>query len=49
VFANVAEAVAACVWLVERVEPDPGWRVCSEGDYLGYRRLYSLLRELRPS
>jgi xylulokinase len=46
VFADPHEAVAACVRVRDRVEPDPSWRdVYAEG-YDRYRRLYPALESL---
>ena len=46
VFADVHEAVARCVAVRERVEPDPAWRDAYEAAYARYRRLYPALRPL---
>ena len=43
-FANVHEAVAACVRVTERVEPNPEWRSAYEEAYPRFRALYPALR-----
>ena len=40
VFADAHEAVAACVRVGERIEPDPGWQAAYEDGYARYRELY---------
>jgi len=46
VFADVPEAVAACVRVRDRIEPDPKWeRFYAEG-YGRYRALYPALKPL---
>jgi xylulokinase len=47
VFADAHEAVAACVRVRDRVEPDPAWAGAYEEGYRHYRRLYPALRTLR--
>ena len=46
VFSDAAEAVARCVRVRDRVEPDPGWREAYELGYARYRKLYPSLRPL---
>ncbi|MBA2460545.1 MAG: xylulokinase [Actinobacteria bacterium] len=46
VFADAHEAVAACVRVRDRTEPDPAWQTAYEEGYARYRRLYPALREL---
>jgi xylulokinase len=46
VFADAAEAVAACVRVVERIEPDAVWRDLYAGAYERYVTLYPTLRPL---
>jgi xylulokinase len=43
-FADVAEAVAACVRVRETIEPDPVWQAVYEEGYPRYRALYPALR-----
>ena len=45
-FADAAEAVAACVHVTDRIEPDDGWRPAYEDGYARYRELYPALRPL---
>jgi xylulokinase len=47
VFADAHEAVAACVRVRSRVEPNPAWQAAYEHGYAQYRRLYPTLRSLR--
>jgi xylulokinase len=47
VFTDVADAVARCVRVRDRVEPDPHWAQAYAGGYERYRMLYPALRELR--
>jgi len=49
VFADAAEAVARCVRVRDRVEPDPGWAEVYERGYDDYRRLYPALRPLEAT
>ncbi len=49
VFADVHEAVAACVRVRDTVEPEPGWREAYEEGLLRYRALYPALRPLEAS
>jgi xylulokinase len=46
VFADTADAVARCVRVRERVEPDPGWASAYDRGYERYRALYPALRPL---
>ena len=46
VFADVHEAVAACVRVRETVQPEPAWREIYETGYDRYRALYPALRPL---
>jgi len=46
VFADVHEAVAACVSVRETVEPDPAWQTAYEDAYAPFRSLYPALRPL---
>ena len=46
VFADAHEAVAACVRVRDRIEPEPDWRDAYADGYARYRRLYPALREL---
>jgi xylulokinase len=46
VFGDVHEAVAACVRVRGRVEPDPGWSEAYEEGYSRFRALYPALRPL---
>ncbi|HEY5058137.1 MAG TPA: FGGY-family carbohydrate kinase, partial [Gaiellaceae bacterium] len=48
-FADAAEAVAACVHVTERIEPDPAWRDAYDEEYARYRQLYPALRPLEAS
>jgi xylulokinase len=47
VFADAHEAVASCVRVRDRVEPDAAWQASYEEGYSRYRELYPTLRELR--
>jgi len=49
VFADVHEAVAACVRVRDTVEPEPGWREAYENGHRRYRALYPALRPLEES
>jgi xylulokinase len=49
VFADAAEAVASCVRVRERVEPDPAWASVYEENYARYRALYPALRPLEAT
>ena len=46
VFANAGEAIASCVRVRDRVEPDPAWAAVYEEGYARYRALYPALREV---
>jgi xylulokinase len=46
VFADVHEAVAACVRVRDRIEPDPGWADTYADGYQRFRALYPALRPL---
>jgi xylulokinase len=46
VFADAAEAVAACVRVTEIVEPEPAWREAYAKGYARYTELYPALRTL---
>jgi xylulokinase len=46
VFADAAEAVAACVRVRDAIEPDPEWQKVYDERYLRYRALYPALRDL---
>jgi xylulokinase len=46
VFADAAEAVAACVRVRDTVEPDPDWQKVYDDRYVRYRSLYPALRHL---
>jgi xylulokinase len=48
VFADAREAVAACVRVRERIEPDPDWQAAYEDGYVRYRELYPALRGSAP-
>jgi xylulokinase len=45
-FADVHEAVAACVRVRETIEPDPRWRAVYEEGYARFRLLYPQLKPL---
>ena len=47
VFADAHEAVAACVRVSDRIEPDSGWQAVYEEGYARYRVLYPALRMLQ--
>ena len=49
VFADAAEAVARCVRVRERIEPDPAWVDVYEQDYARFRALYPALRPLEAT
>ena len=49
VFAEAAEAVAACVRIRDTVEPDPEWQKVYEERYVRYRALYPALRHLEDA
>lgn len=46
VFADVGEAVAACVRVTETVEPDPAWTAAYAEGYARFKALYPALRSL---
>ena len=48
VFADVHEAVAACVRVRETVEPDPEWARAYDEGYQRFRELYPALAGMRP-
>jgi xylulokinase len=45
-FADAAEAVAACVRIADRTEPDPGWASAYDEGYARFRELYPALLPL---
>jgi xylulokinase len=47
VFADAHEAVASCVRVRDRVEPDSGWTAAYAEGYARYRELYPALRTLQ--
>ena len=47
VFAHIDEAVARCVRVRDRVEPDPDWVVAYQAGYGSYRALYPALHALQ--
>jgi xylulokinase len=49
VFADVQEAVAACVRVRDRVEPEQAWREPYEAGYARYRALYPALKPLEEA
>ena len=46
VFENAADAVARCVRVRDRIEPDPEWSAAYEAGYDRYRLLYPALKPL---
>ena len=48
VFADAHEAVATCVRVRDRVEPDAGWAAAYDEGYTRYRALYPALKDLGP-
>jgi xylulokinase len=46
VFADAAEAVAACVTVTDRTEPDQAWAAAYDEGYTRFRALYPALRPL---
>jgi xylulokinase len=46
VFADAHEAVASCVRVRDRIEPDAAWQPAYEDGYARYRELYPTLRRL---
>jgi xylulokinase len=49
VFADAADAVARCVRVRNRIEPDPDWSAAYERGYERYRLLYPTLRPLEET
>ena len=49
VFADAADAVARCVRVRDRIEPDPEWSAAYERGYERYRLLYPTLRPLEDA
>jgi xylulokinase len=49
VFADANEAVARCVRVRDRVEPDPEWQRAYDEGYARYRELYPTLRTLQAA
>jgi xylulokinase len=47
VFADVEEAVARCVRVRDRIEPDAEWQASYDAGYARYRLLYPTLRALQ--
>ena len=47
VFTDAGEAVAACVRVRDRVDPDPDWQAVYADGYTRYRELYPTLRRLQ--
>ena len=48
-FADAHDAVARCVRVSERIEPDPVWAAAYDQGYERYRLLYPTLRELKET
>ncbi len=48
VFADVREAVDACVRVTDSIEPNPVWERVYEEGYQRYRALYPALRPFEP-
>ena len=48
-FADVPAAVAACVRVTGRVEPDPAWREPYAEGYAAFRRIYPAIAGLRAA
>jgi xylulokinase len=48
VFADADEAVARCIRVRDRIEPDDAWAAVYESGYLRYKQLYPALRPLYP-
>jgi xylulokinase len=46
VFADAADAVARCVRVRDRIEPDAAWSAAYEDGYIRYRSLYPTLKSL---
>jgi xylulokinase len=49
VFADAADAVARCVRVRERIEPDPDWSAAYERGYQRFRLLYPTLKPLEET
>ena len=49
VFENAADAVARCVRVRDRIDPDPEWSAAYEGGYNRYRQLYPALKPLEET
>jgi len=49
VFRDAAEAVARCVHVRDRTEPDPEWSAAYEHGYDRFRLLYPTLRPLEEA
>jgi xylulokinase len=49
VFRDPAEAIAACVRVTERIDPEPAWSDFYEEGYERFRALYPALRQARSS
>jgi xylulokinase len=49
VFADAAEAVAACVRVTDRIEPEPSWAATYDRGYARFRALYPALRPLEET
>jgi xylulokinase len=47
VFADAHDAVARCVRIRDRIDPEPGWQQAYEDGYARYRELYPTLRRLQ--
>jgi xylulokinase len=47
VFADASEAIAACVRVTDRTEPDPAWTEAYEDGYRRFAELYPALRALQ--
>jgi sugar (pentulose or hexulose) kinase len=45
VFSDAHEAVARCVRVRDRIEPDPGWAEAYDRGYPRYRALYPALSD----
>ena len=48
VFADVLDAVDACVRVTDTIEPNPAWEAVYEESYQRYRALYPALQPLEP-
>jgi xylulokinase len=49
IFADAAEAVAACVRVADRVEPEPAWRDAYAEGYARFKLLYPAVRPLEDA